>query len=89
MARQDEGLEGFGRANGRGQLRGRGLTATRDEAIASAGAKLAASDIACTRMTPREQAEAAWTPTSPYSVDELEDRIRARRGMTPINREAS
>lgn len=58
---------------------------SREEAIASAGAKLAASDIACAQMTPREQAEAAWTPTSPYSVDELEDRIRVRRGMAPIH----
>ncbi|MBB3041174.1 hypothetical protein [Nocardioides soli] len=62
---------------------------SREEAIASAGAKLAASDIACAQMTPREQAEAAWTPTSPYSVDEIEDRIRARRGMAPVHRKAS
>ena len=65
------------------------MATTREKAIASAGAKLAASDIACAQMTPREQAEAAWTPTSPYSVDELEDRIRARRGMPPVHRKAS
>lgn len=39
----------------------------------------------CAQMTPREQAEAAWSPTSPYSVEELEDRIRVRRGMPRIH----
>ena len=43
---------------------------TREQAIASAGAKLADSDRAVAQMTPREQAEAAWTPTSTCSVDE-------------------
>lgn len=38
-------------------------------------------------LTPREQAEAAWTPTSPYTVDELEDRIRADRDLPPLDRE--
>jgi hypothetical protein len=59
---------------------------TRAEAVASAGRKLAASDLACAQMTPREQAEAAWTPTSTSTVDELEDRIRVRRGMQPKER---
>lgn len=59
--------------------------ATRQECIDAAGAVLAASDMACAQMTPREQAEAAWTPTSPYSVAELEDRIRAQRGMAAIH----
>lgn len=61
---------------------------TRDEQIAKAGAKLAASDLAQAQMTPREQAEAAWTPTSRYSVDELEELIRAERGMGPRARSA-
>lgn len=61
---------------------------TRKQAVTSAGAKLAASDVACAQMTPREQAEAAWTPTSRLSVDELEDRIRADRGLPPISRDA-
>lgn len=56
---------------------------TREEAIAAAAAVLATSNAACAQMTPREQAEAAWTPTSPYTVDELEDRIRAQRGLSP------
>ena len=53
---------------------------TREQAIRAAGEVLAASWAACAQMTPREQAEAAWTPTSPYSVDELEEQIRAQRG---------
>ena len=57
----------------------------RQEAIKAAGAVLAASDAAIAQMTPREQAEAAWTPTSRFSVDELEDRIRARRGLSRIH----
>lgn len=61
---------------------------TRAEAVASAGAKLAASDMAIAQMTPREQAEAAWTPTSRLSVDELEALIREERGMEPRARSA-
>ena len=57
-------------------------------AVTAAGASLAASDLAQAQMTPREQAEAAWTPTSPYSVVQLEDRIRARRGLEPRARSA-
>lgn len=57
-----------------------------DQAIKEAGKVLAASDLAMAQMTPREQAEAAWTPTSRYSVDELEELIRAERGMPPIDR---
>lgn len=62
---------------------------TEQECIEAAGAVLAASWAACAQMTPREQAEAAWTPTSPYTVDELEDLIRADRGMAPADRRAS
>jgi hypothetical protein len=32
-------------------------------------------------MTARELAEAAWTPTCGATVDELEDEIRAKRGL--------
>lgn len=42
----------------------------------------------CAEMTPREQAEAAYTPTGP-PVDELEDRIRARRGLPPLQRQSA
>jgi hypothetical protein len=62
---------------------------TRTEAVHAAGDLLADQDVALQSMTPREQADAAWTPTSPYSVDELEDRIRARRGLTPAHSKAS
>jgi len=64
------------------------MARTREQAIARAGKALAQGLATIRDMTPREQAEAAWTPTSPYSVDELEDRIRARRGMESLNREA-
>lgn len=56
------------------------MTKTRDEAIDAAGKTFAAGRRQAAAMTPREQAEAAYTPTGP-SVDELEDRIRARRGL--------
>jgi hypothetical protein len=54
---------------------------TREQAIQRAGEVLADEAIACLQMTPREQAEAAWTPTSPYSVTELEELIRTERGL--------
>lgn len=57
---------------------------TRDECLDAAADVLVASDAAMAQMTPREQAEAAYTPTGP-SVDELEDRIRVRRGLAPIH----
>jgi len=62
---------------------------TEQECIEAAGRVLAQGRATQAQMTPREQAEAAWTPTSPYSVDELEDRIRRRRGMAPADRRAS
>lgn len=57
------------------------------EAIRQAGEVLAMAEVAMEQMTPREQAEAAYTPTGP-SVNELEDRIRARRGLPPLDRTA-
>lgn len=60
---------------------------TREEAIAAAGQVLALVRAELADLTPREQAEAAYTPTGP-SVDELEDRIRARRGLRPLDRGA-
>lgn len=62
---------------------------TREQAITAAGEVLAASDRACAQMTPREQAEAAWSPTSRMSVDDLEDQIRRQRGLAPIHQQAS
>lgn len=62
---------------------------TREQAIANAGKAFADELATCASMTPREQAEAAWSPTSPFTADELEDRIRTRRGMTPLHRKRS
>lgn len=59
---------------------------TREQAISRAGTAFANALMTCAQMTPREQAEAAHHPNSPYTVDELEDRIRARRGMVPLDR---
>ncbi|MEX2984553.1 hypothetical protein [Streptomyces sp. C36] len=54
--------------------------ATRRRAAVSAAAAALVRDAAvCARMTPREQAEAAYRPWIGPSVDELEQRIRARR----------
>lgn len=58
---------------------------SREECIRIAGEALAVAYDACAQMTPREQAEAAWTPTSRHTVDELEDLIRADRGLPPIH----
>lgn len=55
------------------------------EAIERAGRTLANGRRAMAQMTAREQAEAAYTPTGP-SVDDLEDRIRADRGLPPLDR---
>lgn len=67
---------------------------TRSEAVAAAGRNLAISDTAQAQMTPREQAAAAYTPTPcplhgvVHTVDELEDLIRAQRGLQPRARSA-
>lgn len=62
---------------------------TREQAIERAASAFADLVVTCEQMTPREQAEAAWTPTSPYSVDELEDRIRTKRGLPPLHRKTA
>lgn len=62
---------------------------TRAEAIQAAGELAAEQYLARLSMTPREQAEAAWSPTSPYSVDELEDLIREDRDLPPLVRDPS
>ena len=59
---------------------------TAEQAIDNAARDLAHARLTNAQLTPREQAEAAWHKTSRYSIDELEDRIRARRGMAPIDR---
>ncbi|MCW2542823.1 MAG: hypothetical protein JWM40_375 [Frankiales bacterium] len=54
---------------------------TRAEAIQAAGRGLAVMRATVATMTPREQAEAAWTPTCGVTVDQLEDEIRVSRGL--------
>jgi hypothetical protein len=56
------------------------------EAIARAGKTFAAGRRATAQMTAREQAVAAWTPTYDGTVDDLEERIRRRRGLPPVDR---
>ncbi|HEY0889330.1 MAG TPA: hypothetical protein VGE38_06955 [Nocardioides sp.] len=58
---------------------------TEEQGVDLAAAALANALATCEQMTPREQAQAAWTPDGP-SVDELEDRIREHRGLTPLHR---
>lgn len=55
---------------------------TQEEAHNEAGLVLALGRIEQLAMTPREQAEGASYPGCRNSVDELEARIRARRGLT-------
>jgi hypothetical protein len=61
---------------------------TRDQAIETAGRDFATLLRTRASMTPRELAEASWTPTSPRTVDELEDLIRVERGLEPRARSA-
>lgn len=56
------------------------MTAPSQAAIERAGRTLAVGLAAAAAMTPREQAEAAYTPDGP-TVDDLEDRIRTHRGL--------
>lgn len=56
---------------------------THDQKIARAASAYAVMLERIEEMTPREQAEAAWSPTSEYTVDQLEELIRAERGLPP------
>ena len=58
---------------------------TEEECIQAAGEVLANGWLAQAQMTAREQAEGAWHPGSRFTVDELEDRIRRKRGLPPIH----
>lgn len=60
------------------------MSRTREQSIGLAAKAFANAIATCEQMTPREQAEAAWRPGGP-TVDELEDRIRIRRGLEPIH----
>ena len=59
---------------------------TPEQAIKNAARDLVHARLTNAQLTPREQAEAAWHKGSRFSVDELEDRIRARRGLPPLDR---
>lgn len=59
---------------------------TAEQAIDNAARDLVQARLTNAQLTPREQAEQAWHKGSRYSVDELEDRIRARRGLPPLDR---
>lgn len=61
------------------------VEARRKEGIDRAAQAYADALATCALMTPREQAEAAYHPGGP-SVEELEDEIRADRGLPPIHR---
>lgn len=65
----------------------------REAGMNAAADVLVSSNLTIAQLTPREQAEAAWTPTLPAasngelrSVDDLEDLIRQERGMAPLDR---
>ncbi len=58
---------------------------SKDECLDRAAVTIATARATAATRTPREQAVAAWHVGSPYTVDELEDRIRARRGLAPIH----
>lgn len=58
---------------------------TTEQAIGRAATAYANLRATCAQLTPREQAEQAYHPGGP-SVEELEDRIRARRGLPAIDR---
>lgn len=60
---------------------------TREQAIERAAAAFANTLATCAQMTPREQAEAAYHPGGP-SIEDLEDEIRADRGLPPLNRDS-
>jgi len=57
----------------------------RQQAISAAGRVWAAGCARQAALTPREAAEEAYVPGGP-SVDELERRIRRRRGLPPLDR---
>ena len=53
---------------------------TKAEAIAAAGRCIAEGRALSDSLPPEEAARLAWTPSSPYTVEQLTERIRARRG---------
>ena len=58
---------------------------TYEEGIRRAAQALVDAHATNALLTPREQAERAMHATCEYSVDELEDMVRAQRGLPPIH----
>lgn len=58
---------------------------TRAQVVAAAGDLAAEQHLARLAMTPREQAEAAWTPGCGHTVDQLEAEIREERGLPALH----
>lgn len=54
---------------------------SREAAVDAAGRVVANMRATVATMTPREQAIAAWEPTCGVTVDDLENEIRAHRGL--------
>ena len=61
---------------------------TRAQAIAKAGQVFAQMEATAAQMTPRQLAEASWTPTGPH-VDQLKAEIRSERGLPARIKQAS
>jgi hypothetical protein len=61
---------------------------SRESCIAEAGRLLAIARAERDALTPRAAAEAAHGPGGP-AIDELEDLIRAHRGLPPLDRAAA
>jgi len=64
----------------------KGRSAPEAKAIEAAGAALAASVERQEARTPRQAALAAHHQGHRLTVDQIEDRIRAQRGLRPLNR---
>lgn len=59
---------------------------TRDECLREAAQILVNSSAEQAACTPRQAAEAAWYRGHHLTVDQIEDLIRERRGLPPLNR---
>ena len=55
---------------------------TREQAVAAAGRCIAEGRALSDSLPPEEAARLAWTPSSPYTVEQLTERIRARRNTS-------
>lgn len=58
-------------------------------AVERAAEALVAGERAAAQMGPRELAEACFSPAEQLSVNDLEDLIRAKRGLPALDRTAA